>query len=377
MSYVLVPATDLSGFAQLAHINNGSLERLSMLDFAWRNLSAVGEQFVAAVLPSNSERATTALLFRARIDSNHQVQRLPDVELRPHRLGGVLVVQGQYAYVGGSRTRRQTKRSRDISLGELAGRLDLSADHPVWEPLDLPIEAAPGKSIDDILIEGTDMILVDNIVFPKYLFIYNLPIKSELPSWRQTVQLPFSRVYEHIRKGQISISYVVLLSGSMGRDGAGTYVSVLRRQDYAPIVVFAFRQWGAEWWSETDTDESDIKMKTGKCPFDIALQDYMLVLACYDGLAYIDLRAFPADPQAGITGEVNISENEADGFHRFRYTYNEVDLRAPTPVPGLSWTKMQSQSRPDSIKFAGPQLLLCTTSGLPKLTSGRAWLHNQ
>ena len=252
--------------------------------------------------------------------------------------------------------------------GATAGRLDLRDAQPRWEPLRLPGPAVPGKAVDDVLADDRALVVVDNVVFPKYLFVYPWPAADALPSAPHVVELPFSRVYEHVVKGQLSPGYLALRSTSAGMDGVGTYVSVLRRGDWAPVVVFAYEQSREEQWAEDRLMFPEDAPARSACPFDVALQEHTLVLACPGALLYIDLRAFPTPTRSSSC----VRGDEAE----FAPTYPLVGLRGDAPVPGVGWEMLAPHERPDSIRFIAPRQLLLTTMGNAELTAERAWVRN-
>ena len=59
--------------------------------------------------------------------------------------------------------------------GEMCAFLDLNDEKEEIKYIDLPIKGKYGKAVDDVLIVDDKMVLVDNIVFPKYLFEYDIP----------------------------------------------------------------------------------------------------------------------------------------------------------------------------------------------------------
>jgi len=89
----------------------------------------------------------------------------------------------------------------------------------------LPIELIHGKSIDDILINGNDLILVDNIVFPKYIIMYDISTPKN-PLHTKTDELPNNGTYEHIVKGDINNNWMILFSTTVGDRGSSQYVSI-------------------------------------------------------------------------------------------------------------------------------------------------------
>ncbi|SMB79407.1 hypothetical protein SAMN00120144_3129 [Hymenobacter roseosalivarius DSM 11622] len=346
----LVPAADSSGRAQVAHLEGNVMTFRAPLGFDFAQPGAISAEYVAGLLPA---RATRARVFRARLEMDGSLVRQPDLVLPPHLKVCALALHGPYLYVGGVFT---WPRRSAVRAGAAGGRLDLREEQPRWEPLVLPGPAEPGKALDDVLADDQNLILVDNIVFPKYLFVYLWPPSGGLPTDPQVVELPFSRVYEHIEKGQMSAGYVALLSTSAGMDGVGAYVSVLRRGDWAPVVVFAFEQSREEIWAQDLPDE--LPAPEGR-PFDLALQEHRLVLACPGALLCVDLRAFPSP--SGLAAEADCPV---------------VDLRHRTPVPGGHWQMLGPHEQPEHIRFVAPGRLLLALMGDGSRTPGRAWLQS-
>ena len=359
--YFLVPAPDGSDRAHLATLVAGAVHRLAPLGFAFGRVAAVSPDYVAGLLPV---RATRARVYRAQLGPGGTVTRRRTVGLPPHLTVHAFALHGPFLYVGGA----WSPRAEGTGLGAAAGRLDLRVTAPQWEPVDLPVPAAVGKALDDVLADAQGLVLVDNIVFPKYLFAYRWSVGEGLPMDPQAVELPFWRVYEHIQKGQLSAEYVALLSTSAGMDGVGTYVSVLRRSDWTPVVVFTYEQSREEQWAEALLMHPWDAPVRSACPFDVALQEHTLVLACPGALLFIDLWAFPTltQPPCRVRGD------EAE----FEPTYPLVDLRGDAPVPGVGWEILAPHERPDSIRFIAPRQLLLTTMGNAELNAERAWVRN-
>jgi hypothetical protein len=347
----LVPAADPSGRARLGYLVGNVIEYGARLGFDFAQPAAISAEYVAGLLPA---RATRARIFRSRLEKDGSLVRQSNLVLPPHLEVCALALHGPYLYVGGAFA---WPRRSAVRAGATGGRLDLREEQPRWEPLVLPGPSEPGKAIDDVIVDDQNLLLVDNIVFPKYLFVYSWPSDSVLPADPQVVELPFSRVYEHIEKGQMSAGYVALLSTSTGMDGMGAYVSVLRRGDWAPVIVFAFEQSHSEIWDQELAGESSA---LDERPFDIALQEHLLVLACTGAFLCVDLRAFPSPP-APIPGA------EAD--------YPEVDLRSRTPFPGGHWQTLTADEQPERIRFVAPGHLLLASIGDGNKTLGRAWLQ--
>ncbi|SFQ48647.1 hypothetical protein SAMN04515668_2505 [Hymenobacter arizonensis] len=318
-------------------------------------LTAVSNGY-AVSLPT--KRANHSRVSRAILNEEGVPTRLPDLALPPHLVTRGLALHGPFLYVGGDFDERGRPA---VEVRPAAGRFDLRVEQPTWEPLELPIPPAAGKAIDDVLVEGDELILVDNILFPKYLFVYRLAAGNALPHSPRVIELPFARVNEHIHKGQVSPDYVALYSTSTGMGGTGTYVSVLRRGEYSPCLEVAYEEAAEESWTPW-TLASGTEFRS--LPFDIALHDHTLVIACPQALACIDLRAVET---AALPGPLDSPHATIPPSEFLR-----IDLRDATPVSGLRWLDLGPEEDPDAVQFVGPNRLLLTTSD--KQATQQAWL---
>jgi len=111
------------------------------------------------------------------------------------------------------------------SFTEFFSMLNLDASDYAIKSLGIPIEMGYGKAIDDILILGNKLILVDNLIYPKYLFEYDISTPHN-PIHIKTVELENNGTYEHIVCGDINEHWMVLLSSTFGMGGASDYISI-------------------------------------------------------------------------------------------------------------------------------------------------------
>jgi len=109
--------------------------------------------------------------------------------------------------------------------GEIFGLIDLNNKDFEFKKIKLPIDISYGKSIDDILILKNKLLLVDNIVFPKYLLEYDIS-DSGNPKHIATKELANNGTYEHIIKGDINENWLVLLSSTVGRGGSSDHIVI-------------------------------------------------------------------------------------------------------------------------------------------------------
>jgi hypothetical protein len=108
---------------------------------------------------------------------------------------------------------------------ELFSYMDLAAVDFTVNELETPIKSIEGKSIDDILIRGNTLFLVDNILYPKYIFAYDIS-EPDNPRHAGTEKLPGNGTYEHIYKGDINGNWMILFSSGYGRRGAFQHITV-------------------------------------------------------------------------------------------------------------------------------------------------------
>jgi hypothetical protein len=109
----------------------------------------------------------------------------------------------------------------------------------------LPVDFHKGKSIDDLLVRGNELILVDDIMFPKYIFTYDITEPSN-PKHLATEKLPNNGTYEHIKKSDAGGDTVVLLSSTAGECGAGQFISTLKDGKRSFTLSSGMGDWNEE-----------------------------------------------------------------------------------------------------------------------------------
>jgi hypothetical protein len=226
-------------------------------------------------LPYHSKSVITenALIVSLCLAEKLRSRRLKIFDTR----GGQLVRKAGYqftclahknntVYLGG----QYHKNRRELFAALDVYGFDLSA-----EEIALPLQSVEGKSIDDILVRGNSLILVDNLLFPKYLFEYDIS-EAANPVHLQTIELPNNGTYEHIYKGAANEKYLVLLSGSVGRNGMKQHISIHDIHG-APLIALS---WALD---EAATQKAPDRI------FDIALYGNKLLLLREDALCRLDL----------------------------------------------------------------------------------------
>jgi hypothetical protein len=148
--------------------------------------------------------------------------------------------------------------------------------------IDLPIKTIEGKSIDDILIRNKTLFLVDNIVFPKYIFKYDTSIPNN-PKHTGTYELENNGTYEHIIKGDINDNWIVLFSSTDGRDGAYQHISIIGKEEKwkeQNVLTFCV---------EKSHFSKSYHLRTFTRVLDICIIKDVLLILKEDGLYFINL----------------------------------------------------------------------------------------
>ena len=123
---------------------------------------------------------------------------------------------------------------------ELFTYIDLSDVNFEMNEVILPIKSIEGKSIDDILIRNNILYLVDNIVYPKFIFKYDINIPNN-PKYIGNHKLEENGTYEHIIKGDISENWIILFSFTVGMGGVYQHISIIGQdENFKKNIVLTF-----------------------------------------------------------------------------------------------------------------------------------------
>lgn len=195
--------------------------------------------------------------------------------------------KGNVVYLGGS------NRNKDHKVGEIFAILDLGKNDFTLELKEIPIEVSYGKSIDDILIFENKLILVDNIVYPKYLLEYDIT-DSKNPKHTITKELANNGTYEHIIKGELNKNWLILLSSTTGMGGSSDYISITKRTLISRSSgISAHRP--SHWMSRKSEDEYDNNEDSHKNFNDICLMDNLLYVLVDSSVYSLDLKTVHAN----------------------------------------------------------------------------------
>jgi hypothetical protein len=158
--------------------------------------------------------------------------------------------------------------------GEIFAILDLENKDFKLEKINIPIEVGYGKAIDDVLIMKNKLLLVDDIVYPKYLLEYDIT-DSKNPKHIETEELENNGTYEHIVKGDLNENWLILLSSTVGRGGSTDHIVI---EGKTKGHISDHREF--QFDDETDTESQDLEGFN-----DICLIDNMLYVVV-DSIVY-------------------------------------------------------------------------------------------
>jgi hypothetical protein len=254
MNNFIIPQTQSS---IIASIDNNAIHELGRIDIPYNSKSVITENgLIVALCFSTKPKSKRLEIFDM---SGKQLLRLPQYKYR------AIACKNNVVYLGGQYATKEK---------ELFASIDLSnVDFSIKE-IQLPIKTVKGKSIDDILIRDNMLYLVDNIIFPKYIFHYDIST-PENPVHTTTKKLLNNGTYEHIIKGEITKNWMVLYSQSVGRFGASQHITISGKKE--ATISFLVSSWQ--------------KDKIEKSFIDISLLNDTLIILYDDCVKIMDLNS--------------------------------------------------------------------------------------
>lgn len=166
--------------------------------------------------------------------------------------------------------------------------VDLESESPKLRPIALPDEVrGAGKTIDDFIVSGNQLIAVDDLVFPKYFLEYDI----STPTHAACIA---THEFEAGTSEQVIIAsgtdnYFVVLSSSVGMSGSTCKLSLYRPKDCK--CVSNIEQHRA---LRTLRDESYDGREGGRWRWVEIFQDWVIITA-EDRIGFIYLKGFIND----------------------------------------------------------------------------------
>lgn len=119
--------------------------------------------------------------------------------------------------------------------------INMANTDAVLENQELPIKKVSGKSIDDVLVFGNRLLLLDNMVYPKFIFEYDITI-PEKPVLTKQTGLPNNGTYEHITKGDINDDWMIVFSDTKSRERNTQFINVTGKTSFCISKVTVERE---------------------------------------------------------------------------------------------------------------------------------------
>ena len=264
--------------SKLCKLENNKIIEMSKLPFPVITKYVISDTGWIAGIKIKKRRGKKSFIYLSRVLPDEQIIKVPNIRIPEGYIVKTVNMKNDVLYVGGYNS----------SLYEVAHLIRLEDKAREWTPIEIPSKyKMNGKPIDDILILKNKMILVDNMISPKYLFDYDIR-KEDKPELIKIIRLPNHGTYEHIRSGQMNDNWIALFSSTFGINGHAYHINVFNANDY----------------SDCGTVSSRVPVITKKKKkhtfFDYCLKNDKLILACgKKGLGIIKL-------SKKLTGKVSI-----------------------------------------------------------------------
>jgi len=188
-----------------------------------------------------------------------------------------------------------------------------------WYALEIPEEVLhPGKAIDDLVVNDSLLIAIDNIVTPKYVLYYRLEQQGKL-SFSHYKELKFNGAYENIHQARITSQYLGLRSNTFsGYSGAGNHITIYDGLDLAKSFSISTRQPDKDFHTFQDF---------------VIVGDILLIASKERGLGRLKIKE---SYFKGGDKNHNDFSNFDIGLHSVRYTpYQDNLIKKLTMIPHI------------------------------------------
>jgi len=246
----------------IAKLENNEIHELGYIDIPFLSRSVITENgYIVSICFGSNPDSTRLKIF----DINGK-QLLCGKEYKYDSIA----CKKNVVYLGGQYNSKES---------ELFALINFSNINFSIQEVNLPIETSAGKSIDDILILGDTIFLLDNIAYPKYIFQYDIS-SPDNPIYISTDVMGINGTYEHIEKGDINDDWMVIFSQCVGRGGISQHISITGKKK-ATLSFYVYRP-GFE-------NKQLVNKVTEKGICDISLLENYLIVLFEDGVKYLNL----------------------------------------------------------------------------------------
>lgn len=189
-----------------------------------------------------------------------------------------------------------------------------------WEKLEVPEEVQMwGKAVDDLVVNDSLLIAIDNIVTPKYVLFYNLKseAKAELVHFKE---LKHNGAYESIHQGRITETYIGLLSDTFsGYVGATNHITIYNNLDLTNSFALSSNQNDKNYHNFTDF---------------VLTKDKVVIASKEKGLGIFEIKESYFEKTNKYS---NRRSNRREDISKIKYTkYNNQVITKLTLIPNTS-----------------------------------------
>jgi len=189
-----------------------------------------------------------------------------------------------------------------------------------WEKLEVPEEVQMwGKAVDDLVVNDSLLIAIDNIVTPKYVLFYNLKseAKVELVHFKE---LKHNGAYESIHQGRITETYIGLLSDTYsGYVGATNHITIYNNLDLTNSFALSSNQNDKNYHNFTDF---------------VLTKDKVVIASKEKGLGIFEIKESYFEKTNKYS---NRRSNRREDISKIKYTkYNNQVITKLTLIPNTS-----------------------------------------
>ncbi len=267
-NYFILPRGKHSAICTL---KNKEIVEVAPVSFPAGSYFAIAEKWIACITQKGRK------ISLLKIAENNKFAPYPAIILPKKYHADAIAIVDNTLFVGG------------VCGNEILGRYDLSTESPTWVSLEIPEQLKRfGKSIDDLLIDGDRLIAVDNMVFPKWLLLYDIS-KPDSPQLCSYPELENHGTYEKIRMGALGLNWVALLSSSTGMVGSCTYISLMKKNELIEKIVITRKPQPRLPYIPLEDDDYPY-FRWEKICF---LDDVLLIAAYKGGVGVLDLTEAP------------------------------------------------------------------------------------
>jgi hypothetical protein len=229
---------------------DGQLCHLAGLSYLSDADSAIEQNGWFAIIIRNGRRVSIGQ-FKDTVGVEHH----GSFEMPPKTHAHCVAIKDTTLYIGGEGIGGET----------LIGKINLDTDQYALVPMEKPKKVNRRKAIDELLLDGDRLVAVDNLVFPKWLWEYDVADPNS-PQILRSAMLPKNGANERIVGAAIGRTRIAVNSWTVGRFGSGTHLAIYSRNTFKRLQSI---NWGPSYsrGRSVQHDASDAPPWVGRLAF--------------------------------------------------------------------------------------------------------------